>query len=191
MLDGLQEELAAAPATDPTNVDLHRLRGALARAQRRPAEAEAAFERAREAAALVQAPLSVALLELEHGQFLRRNGSRRSAIRALSSARDVFATLRARPFSDRCEAELAGCGVRSPDRTGENRYGLSPREDVVARLVASGKTNREVAGELYLSTKAIEYHLGNVFAKVGVSSRRELAARLNAGSAPAAGPATV
>ena len=48
----------------------------------------------------------------------------------------------------------------------------------MARLVAAGKSNREVGAELYLSTKAIEYHLANIFRKVGVRSRHQLAARL-------------
>ena len=73
--------------------------------------------------------------------------------------------------------------MRSRDAGAENRYGLTAREDLVARLVASGKSNREVAEELYLSTKAIEYHLGNVFAKVNIHSRHELASRLAAATA--------
>jgi DNA-binding CsgD family transcriptional regulator len=44
----------------------------------------------------------------------------------------------------------------------------------VVALVARGLTNREVAGELYFSEKAVEYHLGNVFGKLGISSRRQL-----------------
>jgi DNA-binding NarL/FixJ family response regulator len=51
---------------------------------------------------------------------------------------------------------------------------LTEREQDVAALVAKGLTNREVAAELYVSTKAVEYHLGNVFGKLGISSRREL-----------------
>ena len=51
----------------------------------------------------------------------------------------------------------------------------------MAALVASGSSNREAGAELYLSTKAIEYHLGNIFAKLGIRSRHELAARLPAG----------
>ena len=75
-----------------------------------------------------------------------------------------------------CEA----CGVRSSENTSDNRYGLTAREELVASLVASGKSNREVAEELFLSTKAIEYHLGNVFAKVNIRSRHDLAGRLGA-----------
>lgn len=48
----------------------------------------------------------------------------------------------------------------------------------MANLVASGKSNREVGEELYLSTKAIEYHLANIFTKLGIRSRHQLAARL-------------
>jgi tetratricopeptide (TPR) repeat protein len=124
VLDGLEQELATAPDSDPTHVDLHRLRGALAQARRRPEEAEAEFERGRTAAAYPTATLWAGLLELELGAFLRRQGSRRSAIRALTTARDLFTTLEAQPFRDRCEIELSGCGVRSPDPGGENRYGL-------------------------------------------------------------------
>jgi DNA-binding CsgD family transcriptional regulator len=58
--------------------------------------------------------------------------------------------------------------------------GLTAREQAVAALVATGRSNREVGAELYLSTKAIEYHLGNIFAKLGVRSRHQLAARLGA-----------
>ena len=51
----------------------------------------------------------------------------------------------------------------------------------MAALVVAGRSNREVGAELYLSTKAIEYHLGNVFAKVNIRSRHDLAGRLGAG----------
>jgi DNA-binding CsgD family transcriptional regulator len=48
----------------------------------------------------------------------------------------------------------------------------------VARLVSTGRSNREVAAELYVSVKAVEYHLGHVFDKIGIRSRRDLAGRL-------------
>jgi DNA-binding CsgD family transcriptional regulator len=177
VLDGLEREIGDRLA-DPTRVDLWRLRGSLEHVRKRPREARAAFDRGKEAARQTQAPLNEGLLELAFGQFLRRNGSRRAAIAALQSSDRLFAGLGAEPFLLRCRAELTACGVRSRDSNEENGFGLTAREEVVARLVASGKSNREVGEELYLSTKAIEYHLGNVFAKVGVRSRHELAGRL-------------
>ena len=61
---------------------------------------------------------------------------------------------------------------------------LSAHEQVVARLVAAGMTNREVAAELYLSVKTVEYHLGGIFAKLGIRSRRQLTTRRSAGPTP-------
>ncbi len=170
---------------EPTRIEFWRLRGLLEQARDRPAEARAAFTRGREVADSFESPLAAGLLEVAQGQFERKSGSRRAAIATLRVARGRFVTLGAIPFLARCDAELTAYGVRSRDQAGENRYGLTPREDVVARLVASGKSNREVADELYLSTKAIEYHLGNVFAKVNVRSRHELAGRLAASGADA------
>jgi DNA-binding CsgD family transcriptional regulator/tetratricopeptide (TPR) repeat protein len=173
----LEGELGERPG-DPSRIELLRLRGLLEQARRRPSEARAAFERGREAAETIEAPLSRGLLELARGQFLRKNASRRAAISSLQGAQELFTRLGAEPFLVRCRAELAACGVRARDPEDENSFGLTGREEVVARLVASGKSNREVAEELFLSTKAIEYHLGNVFAKVNVRSRHELAGRL-------------
>lgn len=173
-LDGTIHQVAS----DFNRVELWRLRGALEHDRGRPAEARAAFARGREAASNAGSPLGQAVLELAHGRFLRQTGSRRAAIEALHVARELCDGLRARPFLARCDAELAACGVRSRTHDADNHYGLTAREQVVARLVASGKSNREVAAELYLSTKTIEYHLGNVFAKVGVRSRHQVASRL-------------
>ena len=164
--------------SDVHRAELHRLDGALALARDRPGEASAALERGREAARRSGSPLVRASLELAHGQLLRVTGDRRAAIAQLRDARGRLELLRARPFLARCDAELAACGVRARAHDANNRWGLTAREQVVARLVAAGSSNREVAEELYLSTKAIEYHLGNVFAKVNVRSRHQLAGAL-------------
>ena len=61
------------------------------------------------------------------------------------------------------------------DGVGERyRAGLTAQEAVVARLVADGRSNKEVAAELFLSVKTVEFHLGNVYRKLGVRSRRDL-----------------
>lgn len=181
------DELEAAMAESPNNVmrvEIWRLRGALEHARDRPGPARAAFDRGRGIARTAGSPLAQAVLELAYGHFLRTTASRRGAIAALRLAHELFERLDARPFLDRCDAELSACGVRLRTHGVDNDYGLTAREQVVARLVASGKSNREVASELYLSSKAIEYHLSNVFAKLGVRSRHQLGSRL---TAPGAG----
>ncbi len=175
-----QFDLGATADSDISVIELWRLRAELARAGERDQEATAAFAEAQGAASRVGSPLYQALLDLSYGRFVRQCGRRREAIATLRSCRAALESLGAAPFVGRCDAELSACGVRAQRQAGENRYGLTAREEVVARLVASGKSNREVADELYLSTKAIEYHLSNVFAKVDVRSRHDLAARLNA-----------
>jgi DNA-binding CsgD family transcriptional regulator len=177
----LLDDVDAASSERPqelTRIELCRLRAALAQARQRPSEARAAFADGKEVAAVANAPFSEALLDMAHGTFLRKTGSKRAAIGALRSARQVFERLGAVPFLSRCDAELAASGVSQRPRGDGDRHGLTAREDVVARLVASGKSNREVADELYLSTKAIEYHLGNVFAKLNIRSRHELASKI-------------
>jgi DNA-binding NarL/FixJ family response regulator len=82
----------------------------------------------------------------------------------LDAARAVFLELGAAPDVLRVDA-LARAG--SPGRFGA----LTPRELEVVRLVAEGRTNRAIAGRLYLSEKTVDRHLSNVFAKLGVSSR--------------------
>ena len=178
MLDGL-------PVDDdnrPLRVEVCRLRGALEGASKRPAQARAAFDQGRELASELEIPLLQAGMELECGRFLRKAGSRRGAVQALRAARDVFAALGARPMLERCDAELAACGIHSGRPEGQSGLPLNAQEQVVARLVASGKSNREVADELYLSSKAIEYHLANIFTKLGIRSRHQVGPLLSSSS---------
>jgi DNA-binding CsgD family transcriptional regulator/tetratricopeptide (TPR) repeat protein len=174
MLDAAGPAAAAGVAA----VERYRLHGALAHAGRDLPGAREAFEAGRALAGAAGSPLALAALELEHGRFLRRTGARRRAIAELRAARERFETLGAQPFVTRCDAELSACGVRALGPADGDRDGLTAREQVVSRLVASGKSNRDVAAELYLSTKAVEYHLANVYAKLGIRSRHQLAGRL-------------
>ncbi len=121
-------------------------------------------------------PYERALIEFAHGQFLRRNGRRRAASEQLTRARETFAALEARPALERCERELVACGLKPTRRGSDEQPDLTPQEQAVARLVATGRTNREVAAELLLSVKTVEVHLTRIYAKLGVSSRSQLAA---------------
>ncbi len=91
----------------------------------------------------------------------------------LAAARPVFVGLAATPWLDRIEAAAAG------PRTGDAREdrGLTARERQVAGLVAQGMTSREAAEVLWVTPKAVDYHLGNVYAKLGLTSRRQLRGR--------------
>lgn len=116
--------------------------------------------------------------ELHHrrGRLLVALGQRREGIAALQRARDLLAG--AEPFLLRVEAELAAAGMRAPRHGPRSPLGLTDRERDVVALVVSGMSNREAAAELYVSGKAVEYHLGNVYAKLGIRSRRELRDRM-------------
>ena len=80
----------------------------------------------------------------------------------------------------RCEAELSACGLAPAARKTRDYTALTPQELAVTRLVVSGMTNREVAEELMLSTKTVEFHLGHVYTKLGIRTRSELRARARA-----------
>ncbi|HKY47091.1 MAG TPA: helix-turn-helix transcriptional regulator, partial [Acidimicrobiia bacterium] len=81
--------------------------------------------------------------------------------------------LGASPWAERCRAELAKTG-ETIDRSRSGRT-LTPQERQVAHIVAAGATNREAAASLFVNLKTIEFHLGNVYRKLGVRSRTELA----------------
>jgi DNA-binding CsgD family transcriptional regulator len=105
---------------------------------------------------------------------LRQHGRRTEAQTQLRSAHDAFVAMGARPFAERAARELRATGaiVRGPDT--ETRNVLSPQEAQIARLAADGRTNGEIGAQLFLSPRTVEWHLGRVFSKLGVRSRKEL-----------------
>lgn len=140
-------------------------------------------------------PYLAAQVRLDYGQFLRRTRQRRAAAVQLDAAAALFRAVGAPRALEHCLEELVGCGLhpaRSPARPVQVQ--LTPRELAVARLVAARRSNRQVAAELFVSVKTVEFHLRNVFVKCGVSSRAELVADPGAlatrgpGAAAAHGP---
>jgi DNA-binding NarL/FixJ family response regulator len=86
----------------------------------------------------------------------------------------LYWTLRAAPFIAQVEEELADCDLPATPATNQSVLALTSRETEVAHLVGKGLSNPEIAAELFISRKAVEYHLGNIYAKCGVRGRQQL-----------------
>jgi DNA-binding CsgD family transcriptional regulator len=172
------EELAGARGRRSCVAMLARVRGRLEAAAGRPEAAEAAFQRALAAVGELPLPFPRSLIELAYGQTLRRQGHRRAAAEQLQAAHDRFRELRAVPYVERCERELSACGLTPTKRHDFDPSALTAQELAVARLVAEGMTNRQVAGELFVSIKTVQFHLTHIYSKLRIGSRSELAAAL-------------
>ncbi len=116
-----------------------------------------------------------ARVNFAYGQTLRRAGKRRQADAVIGAARELFVGLGAHTYVARCDRELKAGGLHQV-RGSRDDVTLTPQEEAVSNLVARGLSNREVAAELYVSPKTVQYHLTRVYAKLGVRSRSELAA---------------
>jgi len=156
---------------------LARVRGRLAAARGDVAAAEAAFDQGLIEIADFPMPFQRALLEFAYGQVLRRAGQRRAAAHQLQGARERFSRLMANPYLDRCDRELAACGLAPAKRSTFDPSRLTAQESAVARLVATGMGNRQVASELFISIKTVQFHLTHIYAKLNINSRAELAAQ--------------
>ncbi len=170
-------EAALSPAGPASAiVAAARLRGDLATATGHQAAAAAAFEKAWRHAQGLRVPLALAQLEISHGRYLRAAGQPEQAVASLRSARQRLITLGARPYLETCDRELAAAAPAGPE-TAPALSGLTPAEQAVARLVATGRSNRQAAAELYISVKTVEFHLRHVYAKLGIQSRHDLITR--------------
>ncbi|MFC5824780.1 helix-turn-helix transcriptional regulator [Nonomuraea insulae] len=159
--------------------EAERLRlGALLMAARNvPTQAEEGFGQALALVGSGVCPLEEARVLLDLGRLLRRTGRRRVAAERLGAARAIFERLGARPLVERCAHEMEACGLEPPATV---RLGLTPQELSTATLVAGGLTNRQIARELLISVKTVEYHIGKIYTKLGIGSRVALAAKLTA-----------
>lgn len=131
------------------------------------------FEAAMALHAMTHTPFEAARTELSYGERLLRSGHAADARPRLRSALTTFEGLGAAPWAARAREGLRATGVTV---TASRTYStvLTAQELQVALVVAEGATNREAAAALFLSPKTIEFHLGNVYRKLGVRSRSEL-----------------
>ena len=116
----------------------------------------------------------LARAHLLYGEWLRRAGRRIDAREHLRIAYEMFSEFGANAFVERTRRELSATGQKVRRRTDETRGQLTPQEQQIARLAAGGHTNPEIAAQLFLSPRTVEWHLHKVFAKLDISSRRQL-----------------
>ena len=120
-------------------------------------------------------PFDLGRIRLLYGQHLRRLGRRLDARTQLRSAVEAFEGLDAVVWAERARTELRATGETARKRDPSTLLQLTPQELQVARMVAEGMSNKDVAGQLFLSPRTIDAHLRNVFSKLGVTSRTQLA----------------
>ncbi|HVH21026.1 MAG TPA: helix-turn-helix transcriptional regulator [Pseudonocardia sp.] len=112
--------------------------------------------------------------ELLYGEHLRRRRRRSEARPQLRAALETFERLGADPWAARARGELRATGETARKRDPSAVDRLTPQELQIVRIVRSGATNREVATQLFLSPRTVDYHLRTVFVKLGLSKRAEL-----------------
>jgi DNA-binding CsgD family transcriptional regulator len=153
-----------------------RARGLLAEGD----EFEAWFARALELHGRTPDAFETARTRLAFGARLRRARLRVRAREELGAALEVFEQLGAQSWADQADAELAAAGETARRRVASTLDDLTPQELQIARLLAEGRTTREAAAAIFVSPKTVEYHLRHVYDKLGIRSRQELAAALEA-----------
>jgi len=119
-------------------------------------------------------PYERARTQLAYGERLRRDRRRVEARVQLRSALSAFEGLATGLWAERARDELRATGETARKRDASTVDTLTPQELRVARLVAGGASNKNVAAQLFLSRRTVEYHLSKVFVKLGVNSRLEL-----------------
>jgi DNA-binding CsgD family transcriptional regulator len=144
----------------------------------RDADADALYSEAIEQLRRTSVRTELARTHLLYGEWLRRRKRRRHAQSQLRTAYDMFSTMGASAFAARTRSEQLATGESPPASAERPTFDLTPQERQVSRLAASGATNAEIATRLFVTTSTVEYHLSKVFRKLGVTSRRQLAAAL-------------
>jgi DNA-binding CsgD family transcriptional regulator len=111
---------------------------------------------------------------LLYGEWLRRERRRGEARTQLRQAREMFGEMGMAGFAERAGRELGATGETTRQRSVESRGELTAQEAQIAKLAREGFTNPEIGTRLYISARTVEYHLGKVFSKLGITSRTQL-----------------
>jgi RNA polymerase sigma factor (sigma-70 family) len=139
------------------------------------AHADQLYNEAIERLARTRVAVDLARAHLLYGEWLRRQRRRLDARGQLRIAHDMFTGFGMEAFAERARVELRASGETARKRSVQTLDQLTPQESQVARLAAKGKTNREIAAQLFISPSTVEYHLHKAFRKLDVKSRTQLA----------------
>ena len=151
--------------------------GALASAQALLADDEAAdalFTEALERLARTTVVVHRARTHLVYGEWLRRVLRRLDARRHLNEAHTMFTRMGAQAFAERARRELVANGEKVRVQQSNSGVELTAQEAQIARFAGEGLTNQEIGAQLFISSHTVEWHLRKVFAKLGITSRRQL-----------------
>jgi DNA-binding CsgD family transcriptional regulator len=143
------------------------------------AAAERLYRDAIERLSHIRTRATLARARLLYGEWLRREHRRVDAREQLRTAYAMLSDMGMEAFAERAHRELLATGETVRKRTVATLDELTPQEVQVARLAAGGQTNPEIAAQLFLSPRTVEWHLSKVFGKLGIGSRRELRAALS------------
>jgi len=136
--------------------------------------AEGLYREAIDRLSLTRLRPELARSHLLYGEWLRRVGRRVDAREQLRTAHELLAAIGTEAFAERARRELVATGEKVRKRAVEARDELTPQEDQIARLARDGLSNPEIGARLFLSPRTVEWHLGKVFTKLGISSRMGL-----------------
>ncbi|HEY2441695.1 MAG TPA: AAA family ATPase [Streptosporangiaceae bacterium] len=136
--------------------------------------AESLYREATERFERVKMVIHLARVHLLYGEWLRREGRRADARAQLRAAYGMFTDIGMHAFAERARQELLATGETVRKRTADTGNGLSPQESQIAHLARAGMSNPEIAAQLFLSPRTVEYHLAKVFTKLDIPSRRQL-----------------
>ena len=136
--------------------------------------AERLYREAIERLGRTRVRVELARAHLLYGEWLRRENRRMDAREQLRTAYRMLTAMGVEGFAERARRELLATGETVRKRTVEAAVELTAQEAQIARLAGAGHTNPEISTQLFLSPRTVEWHLGKVFTKLGVSSRREL-----------------
>jgi DNA-binding CsgD family transcriptional regulator len=180
MLEWLSERTSVVPTDWALGIEA-RTRALLSEGE----AAESCYRESIERLSRTRVRAQLARGHLLYGEWLRRERRRAEAREQLRTAHEMLDAMGIGAFAERARRELLATGETARKRTVEIAVELTGQEAQVARLAREGLSNPQIGARLFISTRTVQYHLGKVFAKLGISSRAQLEQALPAEGPPA------